>query len=121
MSCVLVDLAEMDEFRNLDTDIEGFASRWKKFVESEAKEKERFPQEWKKRSTIQKRSMRRCTRPDRKCYGIRFEETRTHKLAQVAPITKSQNQSFFSILMSDVYICKYSSYYHELFGPCSDF
>ncbi|GAA6104684.1 dynein heavy chain 17, axonemal isoform X1 [Tachysurus ichikawai] len=80
------DLAEMDEFRNLDTDIEGFASRWKKFVESEAKEKERFPQEWKKRSTIQKRSMRRCTRPDRKCYGIRFEETPVTIMSCLDPV-----------------------------------
>ncbi|MCJ8738612.1 hypothetical protein PDJAM_G00037770 [Pangasius djambal] len=64
-------LAEMDEFRNLDTDIEGLATRWKKFVESEAPEKELFPQEWKKKSGIQKLCMMRCMRPDRMCYAIR--------------------------------------------------
>ena len=34
----------MDEFKNLDRDIEGSAKRWKKFVESESPEKEKFPQ-----------------------------------------------------------------------------
>ncbi|TSL75253.1 Dynein heavy chain 17, axonemal [Bagarius yarrelli] len=64
-------LAEMDEFKELDTDIEGLAPRWKKFVESEASEKETFPQEWKKKSGIQKLCMMRCMRPDRMSYAIR--------------------------------------------------
>ncbi|KAK3559476.1 hypothetical protein QTP86_013663 [Hemibagrus guttatus] len=64
-------LAEMDEFRNLDTDIVDFATRWKKFVESEAPEKEMLPQDWKKKSSIQKLCMMRCIRPDRMCYAIR--------------------------------------------------
>uniref|UniRef100_A0A8C4HJQ5 Dynein, axonemal, heavy polypeptide 9 like n=1 Tax=Dicentrarchus labrax TaxID=13489 RepID=A0A8C4HJQ5_DICLA len=36
-----------DEFRGLDRDIEGSPKRWKKMVESECPEKEKFPQEWK--------------------------------------------------------------------------
>jgi len=36
-------LSSMEEFHNLDRDIEGSAKRWKKFVESEAPEKEKFP------------------------------------------------------------------------------
>ena len=43
-------LSNMDEFRNLDRDIEGSAKRWKKFVESECPEKEKFPQEWKNKT-----------------------------------------------------------------------
>ncbi|XP_076855598.1 dynein axonemal heavy chain 17-like [Brachyhypopomus gauderio] len=64
-------LAEMDEFQNLDRDIEGCAKRWKKFVESEAPEKEKFPQEWKKKTGLQKLCMMRCMRPDRMCYAVR--------------------------------------------------
>ena len=37
-------LSAMDEFRNLDRDIENNSKRWRKFVEAEAPEKEKFPQ-----------------------------------------------------------------------------
>uniref|UniRef100_A0A8C3FY90 Dynein axonemal heavy chain 17 n=1 Tax=Chrysemys picta bellii TaxID=8478 RepID=A0A8C3FY90_CHRPI len=61
----------MDEFKNLDSDIEGSAKRWKKFVESEAPEKEVFPKEWKNKSALQKLCMMRCMRPDRMTYAVR--------------------------------------------------
>ncbi|XP_067164351.1 dynein axonemal heavy chain 17 [Apteryx mantelli] len=64
-------LSEMDEFKNLDSDIEGSAKRWKKFVESEAPEKEVFPKEWKNKTALQKLCMLRCMRPDRMTYAIR--------------------------------------------------
>ncbi|XP_019616727.1 PREDICTED: dynein beta chain, ciliary-like, partial [Branchiostoma belcheri] len=64
-------LADMDEFRNLDRDIEGSAKRWKKFVESECPEKEKFPQEWKNKSALQKLCMMRAFRPDRMTYATR--------------------------------------------------
>ncbi|NXL59531.1 DYH17 protein, partial [Chordeiles acutipennis] len=64
-------LSEMEEFRNLDSDIEGSAKRWKKFVESEVPEKETFPTEWKNKSALQKLCMLRCMRPDRMTYAIR--------------------------------------------------
>ncbi|NXJ83957.1 DYH17 protein, partial [Trogon melanurus] len=64
-------LSEMEEFKNLDSDIEGSAKRWKKFVESEAPEKEAFPKEWKNKSALQKMCMLRCMRPDRMTYAIR--------------------------------------------------
>ncbi|XP_074870532.1 dynein axonemal heavy chain 17 isoform X2 [Carettochelys insculpta] len=64
-------LSEMDEFKNLDSDIEGSAKRWKKFVESEAPEKEVFPKEWKNKSALQKLCMMRCMRPDRMTYAVR--------------------------------------------------
>nr|XP_015213314.1 PREDICTED: dynein heavy chain 11, axonemal [Lepisosteus oculatus] len=64
-------MSAMDEFRGLDKDIEGSAKRWKKLVESECPEKERFPQEWKNKSSLQKVIMLRALRPDRVTYAIR--------------------------------------------------
>ncbi|XP_059853521.1 dynein axonemal heavy chain 17 [Delphinus delphis] len=64
-------LSEMDEFKNLDSDIEGSAKRWKKLVESEAPEKEVFPKEWKNKTALQKLCMLRCVRPDRMTYAIK--------------------------------------------------
>ncbi|OAF71285.1 Axonemal beta dynein heavy chain 17 [Intoshia linei] len=65
------ELATNDEFRNLDRDIEGSAKRWKKFVESETTEKEKFPQEWKNKNSLQKLCMLRALRPDRMSYAIK--------------------------------------------------
>ena len=62
----------MEEFRNLDRDIEGSAKRWKKFVESECPEKEKFPQEWKNKTALQKLCMMRALRPDRMTYAVRL-------------------------------------------------
>ncbi|XP_068161051.1 dynein axonemal heavy chain 9 [Antennarius striatus] len=70
-------LCSMEEFRNLDRDIEGSAKRWKKFVESECPEKEKFPQEWKSKSSLQRLCMMRALRPDRMTYAVRdFVEER---------------------------------------------
>lgn len=63
-------MANMEEFRNLDRDIEGSAKRWKKFVESECPEKEKFPQEWKNKTSLQKLCMMRALRPDRMSYAV---------------------------------------------------
>jgi dynein heavy chain len=65
-------LANMDDFRNLDRDIEGSAKRWKKFVESECPEKEKFPQEWKNKTSLQKLCMMRALRPDRMTYALQL-------------------------------------------------
>ncbi|XP_072259402.1 dynein axonemal heavy chain 9 [Pyxicephalus adspersus] len=64
-------LSTMDEFRSLDRDIEGSAKRWKKFVESECPEKEKFPQEWKNKTALQRLCMMRAIRPDRMTYAVR--------------------------------------------------
>ena len=64
-------LSNMEEFRNLDRDIEGSAKRWKKFVESECPEKEKFPQEWKNKTALHKLCMMRALRPDRMTYDVR--------------------------------------------------
>nr|XP_054595116.1 dynein axonemal heavy chain 11 [Nothobranchius furzeri] len=60
-----------DEFRGLDRDIEGSPKRWKKLVESECPEKEKFPQEWKGKSSLQKLIIMRALRPDRMTYALR--------------------------------------------------
>lgn len=62
----------MDEFRGLDRDIEGSAKRWKKWVDSECPEKEKFPQEWKSKTSFQKLIMLRALRPDRMTYALRY-------------------------------------------------
>ncbi|XP_061561508.1 dynein heavy chain 9, axonemal isoform X3 [Phycodurus eques] len=64
-------LCLMDEFRNLDRDIEGSAKRWKKFVESACPEKEKFPQEWKNKTSLQRLCIMRALRPDRMTYAVR--------------------------------------------------
>lgn len=56
--------------RNLDKDIEGSAKRWKKFTESEKPEREKFPQEWKNKTALQRLCMMRCLRPDRMTYAV---------------------------------------------------
>lgn len=89
----------MEEFKNLDSDIEGSAKRWKKFVESEVPEKEVFPKEWKNKSALQKLCMLRCMRPDRMTYAIRCDgghaarrsptKSPTASLGQPRPATAS--------------------------------
>ncbi|NWW79259.1 DYH17 protein, partial [Climacteris rufus] len=64
-------LSEMEEFRSLESDIEGSAKRWKRFVEMEAPENEVFPMDWKNKSALQKLCVLRCLRPDRMTYAIR--------------------------------------------------
>lgn len=63
-------LSNMDEFKNLDKEIEGSSKRWLKFVDTEAPEKEKFPQEWKNKSSLERLCIMRCLRPDRMIYAI---------------------------------------------------
>merc|ERR1711881_425428 len=90
-------LSDMEEFRGLDKDIEGSAKRWKKFVESECPEKEKFPQEWKNKSTLQKLFMMRCLRPDRMTYALRnfIEEKMGSEYGsdRAVPFSKSYEES----------------------------
>lgn len=64
-------LSQMDEFKHLDKDLEGSAKRWRKFVDSECPEKEKFPGEWKGKSALQRLCMMRALRPDRMTYAVR--------------------------------------------------
>ncbi|XP_018058898.1 PREDICTED: dynein heavy chain 9, axonemal [Atta colombica] len=65
-------LSGMENFHNLDRDIDGAAKRWRKFVESETPEREKFPQEWKNKTTFQRLCILRCVRVDRMVYAIRY-------------------------------------------------
>ena len=58
----------MEDFRNLDRDIESNSKRWRKFIEGEAPEKEKFPQEWKKKDALQASLTR--SRPNRPAAAI---------------------------------------------------
>ncbi|XP_057572498.1 dynein axonemal heavy chain 9 [Hippopotamus amphibius kiboko] len=64
-------LSSMEEFYNLDRDIEGSTKSWKKFVESECPEKEKLPQEWKNKTALQRLCVMRAVRPDRMTYALR--------------------------------------------------
>lgn len=65
-------ISTLEEFNGLDRDVEGSAKRWKKMAESECPEKEKLPQEWKNKSSLQKLIILRALRPDRMTYAIRF-------------------------------------------------
>merc|ERR1739838_108334 len=98
-------LSEMEEFRNLDRDIEGSAKRWKKLVESEAPEKEKLPQEWKNKNALQKLCIMRALRPDRMTYAVRdfveeklgseYAETRGIPFEKSFEETGPQTPTFF--------------------------
>ncbi|KAJ8290699.1 hypothetical protein GJAV_G00016460 [Gymnothorax javanicus] len=64
-------ISTLEEFRGLDRDMEGSAKRWRKLVESECPEKEKFPQDWKNKSSLQKLIILRALRPDRMTYALR--------------------------------------------------
>ena len=63
-------LSNLEAFKNFDKDIEGSAKRWKKFVDSECPEKEKFPGEWKNKTSLQRLCMMRALRPDRMTYAV---------------------------------------------------
>lgn len=98
-------LSSLAEFNNLDRDIESSQKRWKKFVESETPEKEKFPQEWKNKSAVQKLCMMRCLRPDRMLYalslfvkeklGKKYVETRSVDFASSYEETTPSTPVFF--------------------------
>ncbi|CAK8676513.1 unnamed protein product [Clavelina lepadiformis] len=98
-------LSEMEEFRNLDRDIEGSAKRWKKLAESEAPEKEKLPQEWKNKNALQKLCIMRALRPDRMTYAVRdfvedklgpeFTDTRGIAFERSYEETGPQTPTFF--------------------------
>ncbi|XP_068180103.1 dynein axonemal heavy chain 11 [Antennarius striatus] len=70
-------ISTMEHFSGLDRDIESSAKRWRKIVESSCPEKERLPQDWKNKTSLQKLIILRVLRPDRMTYSLRnfVEET----------------------------------------------
>ncbi|XP_037954213.1 dynein beta chain, ciliary [Teleopsis dalmanni] len=63
-------LSNIPVFKGLDKDIEGSNKRWKKFVDSECPEREKFPGEWKSKTPVQRLCIMRCIRPDRMSYAV---------------------------------------------------
>lgn len=62
----------MEDFSGLDRDVESSPKRWRKIVESSCPEKERLPQDWKNKSSLQKLIILRALRPDRMTYTLRY-------------------------------------------------
>ncbi|XP_043471037.1 dynein beta chain, ciliary [Leptopilina heterotoma] len=98
-------LSSKDEFRNLDRDIETSSKRWKKFIECECPEREKFPQEWKNKTALQRLCMLRALRPDRMTYAIaafieeklgsRYVEGRTVEFSKSFEETSPSTPIFF--------------------------
>nr|XP_026486610.1 dynein beta chain, ciliary [Vanessa tameamea] len=101
----ICSLASKDEFRNLDRDIETSPKRWKKIVEMECPEREKFPQEWKNKTALQRLCMLRALRPDRMTYavatyieekmGARYVENRTVEFSKSFEETSPTTPIFF--------------------------
>ncbi|XP_067457869.1 dynein axonemal heavy chain 11 isoform X1 [Thunnus thynnus] len=75
----------MENFSGLDRDMESSPKRWRKIVESSCPEKERLPQDWKNKSSLQKLIILRALRPDRMTYTLRnfVEESMGTKYVEV--------------------------------------
>ncbi|KAL4716928.1 hypothetical protein ACJJTC_012739, partial [Scirpophaga incertulas] len=101
----ICSLAGKDEFRNLDRDIETSPKRWKKIVELECPEREKFPQEWKNKTALQRLCMLRALRPDRMTYavaayieekmGAKYVENRTVEFSKSFEETSPTTPIFF--------------------------
>lgn len=98
-------LSSRDEFRNLDRDIENSSKRWKKLVETDCPEREKFPQEWKSKTSIQRLCMMRALRPDRMTYamisfieenlGSKYVQNKTVEFAKSFEETSPSTPIFF--------------------------
>nr|XP_020468391.1 dynein heavy chain 11, axonemal-like isoform X3 [Monopterus albus] len=64
-------ISAMEAFSGLDRDMESSPKRWRKIVESSCPEKERLPQDWKNKTSLQKLIILRALRPDRMTYTLR--------------------------------------------------
>ncbi|XP_028280327.1 dynein heavy chain 11, axonemal isoform X1 [Parambassis ranga] len=79
-------ISTMEDFSGLDRDIENSPKRWRKIIESSCPEKERLPQDWKNKSSLQKLIILRALRPDRMTYSLRnfVEESLGSKYVEAA-------------------------------------
>lgn len=106
--------------RNLDRDIETSSKRWKKFTECECPEREKFPQEWKNKTALQRLCILRALRPDRMTYaisvfieeklGVKYVEGKTVEFAKSYEETSPSTPIFF-ILSPGVNPLKVLKYY----------
>nr|XP_032294976.1 dynein heavy chain 9, axonemal [Drosophila virilis] len=78
-------LALVEHFYGIDKDMENYTKRWRKFMASDAPEREQFPGEWKHRSPLQKLCIVRALRPDRMTYAMAqfVEQTMGRAYAEV--------------------------------------
>ncbi|XP_030369376.1 dynein beta chain, ciliary [Scaptodrosophila lebanonensis] len=78
-------LTLIEHFYGLDKDMENYTKRWRKFMASDAPEREQFPGEWKHRTPLQKLCIVRALRPDRLSYAMRqfVEQTMGRAYAEV--------------------------------------
>ena len=90
-------LSGMNGFKNLDRDIENNAKKWEAFVDGSTPEKDKFPQEWKKKNSFQKLCMLRPLRPDRMIYAMSkfIEENLGHQYVEnrQVPFSESYEES----------------------------
>lgn len=103
----IVMLSKMNEFSDLDKDIEGSFKRWQKLVDSQCPEKEKLPGEWKNKSPIQRLCIFRALRPDRMCYAIKYfvdeqlgskyGEARMMNFAETFIETSNLTHTFFTL------------------------
>ncbi|KAM8734967.1 dynein axonemal heavy chain 11 [Acanthopagrus schlegelii] len=79
-------ISTMEDFSGLDRDVESSPKRWRKIIESRCPEKERLPQDWKNKSSLQKLIILRALRPDRLTYTLRnfVEESMGSKYVEPA-------------------------------------
>ncbi|XP_034410206.1 dynein heavy chain 11, axonemal [Cyclopterus lumpus] len=85
-------ISNMENFTGLDKDIESSPKRWRKIVESSCPEKERLPQDWKNKSSLQKLIIFKALRPDRMTYTLRnfVEESMGSKYVDAAMLEFDQ-------------------------------
>ncbi|KAH8251731.1 hypothetical protein KR038_005556 [Drosophila bunnanda] len=78
-------LTLIEHFYGIDKDMENYTKRWRKFMSSDAPEREQFPGEWKHRTPLQKLCIIRALRPDRMTYAMRqfVEQTMGKSYAEV--------------------------------------
>jgi dynein heavy chain len=98
-------LANLNDLKYLDKDIESSPNRWKKYVELEAPEKDKLPGEWKTKTSLQRLCIMRCLRPDRMTYalkefvrenlGSKFVESRTVEFAKSFEESSALTPIFF--------------------------
>ncbi|XP_063612420.1 dynein beta chain, ciliary-like, partial [Penaeus indicus] len=86
-------LSQVDEFRNLDRDLENSVKRWRMYCECEAPEKEKLPGEWKGKSDVQRLVIMRALRPDRMTHAMQLfiEERMGRKYVEGENIDFSQS------------------------------
>lgn len=97
--------------RGLDKDIETSGKRWQLYVDGEAPENDKLPQDWKNKSPFQKLCIIRALRTDRMIYaakvyvqevlGLKYTNFRPPEFSESFKETSSKTPVFF-ILSSGV-------------------